>query len=291
METLQRILVATDFSANAEQAVIRAARLVAGIDSASGSLLHILDLPWLGELRRWLPAGGAEQQKLEAAASERLGALCDRVRREYGVSFAPQVRTGRVAEELDAAALEADLTVVGAWGTHPLRAFALGTTAERFLRRSRRPVLVVKRPALQPYRRILVPVDFSPRTADLRALAHAIAPAGDFTFLHVVAAPDAGEEITTVVQQAVNSARQAATEAWQALVAGAEPTIRGADFMVEQGDPASLIADHARRMPADLIVVGKHGKALREQLLLGSVALNTLGVADCDVLVMADPDA
>ena len=38
------------------------------------------------------------------------------------------------------------------------------------------------------------------------------------------------------------------------------------------GDPAKVIAEQAKGMNADLIVVGSHGKNLLERLLLGSVS-------------------
>lgn len=293
MSALQRILAATDFSADAEHAAVRAARLLAERPGAAGELIHVLDLSWVGELREWLQPAGEWKDKLEHEARAQLAALCERLQREHGAALRPVLRAGKVADELRAAAAGADLTVVGAWGTHPLRALALGTTAERLLRLAGRPVLVVKRPARAPYGRVLVPIDFSPAAGSLRALARAVAPAADITCLHVVAAPDEGGLQRaagwsgTEIAQAIASARRAADAAWQALPAEGGPAGRTASFVVEQGDPASVIAEHVRKTEPDLVVLGKHGKTLSQQLLLGSVALHILGAADCDVLVAA----
>jgi nucleotide-binding universal stress UspA family protein len=52
--------------------------------------------------------------------------------------------------------------------------------------------------------------------------------------------------------------------------------------------PAHEIADLAREVGADLIVVGTRGHAAPSGLLLGSVTLRLLHVAPCPVLVVPD---
>ena len=66
--------------------------------------------------------------------------------------------------------------MLGARGAGFVRRIALGTTAERLLRTTRRPLLVVKQKAHERYRRVLVPVDFSPSSAQALALARRVAP-------------------------------------------------------------------------------------------------------------------
>ncbi|HXV50076.1 MAG TPA: universal stress protein, partial [Candidatus Binatia bacterium] len=52
----------------------------------------------------------------------------------------------------------------------------LGTTAERVVRKGDRPVLVVKRAADAPYRRVVVGVDFSEDSRYALELALRLAP-------------------------------------------------------------------------------------------------------------------
>ena len=54
---------------------------------------------------------------------------------------------------------------LGARGASFMRHLMLGSTAERLVRRSDRPLLVVKQPPHERYRRRLVAVDFSPFVA------------------------------------------------------------------------------------------------------------------------------
>ena len=55
-----------------------------------------------------------------------------------------QVKIGKVLDEILLACAQHDLLVLGAHGLNPLRDLILGTTATRLLRKSMRPVLVVK---------------------------------------------------------------------------------------------------------------------------------------------------
>jgi nucleotide-binding universal stress UspA family protein len=52
------------------------------------------------------------------------------------------------------------------------------------------------------------------------------------------------------------------------------------------GDPATVIAEQAKQVDADLIVIGNEHKNLIERLLLGSVGSGAAHRANCDVLVV-----
>ena len=60
---------------------------------------------------------------------------------------------------------------------------------------------------------------------------------------------------------------------------------------VIHGDPAQQIIVMEQEVDADLIVVGKHGSHIAEELLLGSVTKHVLAESQCDVLVICDPRA
>ena len=55
---------------------------------------------------------------------------------------------------------------------------------------------------------------------------------------------------------------------------------------VEEGKPAKKIVDAARSWPADLIVMGTHGRNAVANVLLGSVAQGVLHHAPCPVMVL-----
>ena len=55
-------------------------------------------------------------------------------------------------------------------------------------------------------------------------------------------------------------------------------------------DPRGALVDTAREWPADLVVVGSHGRSGLKKLLLGSVATHVVTHAACSVLVVKRPD-
>jgi universal stress protein A len=57
---------------------------------------------------------------------------------------------------------------------------------------------------------------------------------------------------------------------------------------VLDGPPAATIAEFARKISADLIVIGSHGRKGLSRLMLGSVAEEVMRDAPCPVLVVHD---
>lgn len=64
---------------------------------------------------------------------------------------------------------------------------------------------------------------------------------------------------------------------------------RQVDVRLMQGRPASEIVDEARRVGADLIVVGSRGRGAIASTILGSVAAEVIDHAPCPVLVARAP--
>ena len=53
-----------------------------------------------------------------------------------------------------------------------------------------------------------------------------------------------------------------------------------------EGDPSTVLLDEARRVRADLLVVGSHGHTGIASLLLGNVATHVVSHSPCNVLVV-----
>jgi nucleotide-binding universal stress UspA family protein len=54
------------------------------------------------------------------------------------------------------------------------------------------------------------------------------------------------------------------------------------------GHPSRVILERAKATGAQLIVIGKHAAGFIERLVVGSVALQVLDQAQCDVLVVPE---
>lgn len=278
---MRSVLAATDFSDDARNAALRAGLLAREHGARSGVLLHVQPRFMLGpglDLR----AHVAVERALENLAAE--------LQAESGFAFEPRLASGPVVDEICGAAQGHDLIVAGARGLHPLRDFAIGTAAERLLRKSRVPVLIVKRKPAGPYRRALVPVDFSDHSRAALALAARLAPGAELSLAHAFEVPLEGKlQFAGVADEEIyryrRQARDEAQAAMEALIAQAAVGDR-ATRLIEHAYAPTLIPETERRIGADLIAMGKHGKDALEELLLGSVALRALAAAQCDVLVV-----
>ncbi len=295
MSLIRHIFVTTDLSDNALPAVDRGFELAAAT-GARLTLMHAAGVDALSTLRSLLGGQTDEitrqvltqrREALEAAASERP---------QYrDVEVTLLVEPGRPASVVPTRAFGsgADLTVVGARGEGALRRLVVGSTASRLLRQSRCPVLLVKNPDQRPYRRVLVPVDFSPGSALAIRLARELAPQADLVLLHVFSTPfegvlrHAGISPQTV-EQYRSEARERALQQLRALAAqtGLEPD-RHTPLAIA-GDTVGVIIGEQERLGCDLIAMGKHGTNVTAELLLGSVTQRVISESDADVLVVVD---
>lgn len=299
MTALERIVVATDFSETSLHAVDRAF-LAARAAGARVAVVHALGMDALQPLQPLL--GGERLGEVTATVRDAaLAGLADLVadpERTQGVVAQVELLEGAAAEAVreSAARARADLLVVGARGTGLLRRLLLGSTASRLLRRSGCPVLVVRRRARDAYRRALVALDFSPSTASTLRLARAVAPRAELTLLHVFAVPfedklrraRIGED---VIERYRADVRERATTRLHEAARAAGLAPRDYAGIVLDGDAARQIVLYEGRCGCDLVVMGKHGTHVTEELLLGSVTLDVLAESRCDVLVVVDPRA
>ncbi len=285
---IDRLLAATDLSAPANHAVERAAMIARESDAALG-LLHVVSLGPLEKLRKLMQdTSAAMQQRIMEAAHGRLATQAETLAKRYGVSADVRVLSGALLTELND--VSADIVVCGARGESFMRHMLLGSTAERMLRRTRRPMLVVKQAAHEVYKTVLIPVDFS--SSSLRAIeqAQAIAPQAEIILLHAYEIPFEGQlRYASVEESTLNEylliAKREATASMEELCRQAGLSLHQARYMLVHGDASSSVIEQEQVQSADLIVMGKHGEGLFEELLLGSVTKHVLAESQCDVLV------
>lgn len=298
MKSLARILAATDLSAPARHAVERAFRIAA----SCGGELHILyamELDVLDTSLREMLVGevGEIKAALVGDARERLSQLAGDPANHHGIAPSARVIVGNpltaIAAEADA--LDASLVVLGARGDSFLRHALLGSTAARLLRKSaQRPVLVVKQPPHEPYCSALIAVDFSPVSIGAIRIAKQLAPQADLTLLHAFELPYEGKLAFAgvdeqMIRQYVTTGSETRLKRLHDLAAAAGLAPTDYSARVLHGDPAQQIIAMEQEVDADLIVVGKHGSHIAEELLLGSVTKHVLAESQCDVLVICDP--
>ncbi|HQZ02350.1 MAG TPA: universal stress protein [Thauera sp.] len=296
MQPLRTILATTDLSALARHAVARAA-LIAAETGARLSLQHVVNVGAFDALRHLLDAESAGlQQKLLDEVGDEVQVLAADIGRRFGVSPDVHVMVGSVQGEISshADAIDAELLVLGARGAGFVRELLIGSTTERVLRKTRRSLLVVKQIAHETYRRVLLPVDFSPRSVEALHRAYTVAPQAELVLLHAFEVPFEGKLRYAGVDEGAISglriqAKRDATAKMNELVAAAGVDEGRVRRLVLHGEPTAQILAQEQEQDCDLIVIGKRGLGLFEELLLGSVTKHILAQSTADVLVIDRP--
>ena len=293
MPELDRVTVGIDFSETSRSAARWAVRHL--VPDSGMSLVHAVDLPRPPSfLRQSLPREEQIQATLEAGARERMAAFTA----DLGSPDATAVvRVGRAYQVLADAAEEfdADLVVVGEHGARRGIWNVLGSTAERLLQATTRPVLLARGMRDTKPQRIVAAVDDSALAPAVLGWATLLGLrlGADVIALHVLARAIRGHlRIVTSERKTeeVEEAFRKAAESWlDRIVAAAARDGKVPQPTVVAGDPPYEILAAAQRYDADLIIMGSRGAGAVEQALIGSVARAVLRSAPCPVLVVTNP--
>ncbi len=156
---MKKILVPYDFSKTAEHA-LRFAVDVAGQAKGTIYLVIVIELPVLHD-SVLMPVLDFESQllkELQEKAEKRLGAVAEK-HRERGVKIVQQVLFGAVVHTICdyAGKGEIDLIIMGSHGASGVREFFIGSNAEKLVRLSSVPVLIVKESIKGPIKNIVFP--------------------------------------------------------------------------------------------------------------------------------------
>jgi len=141
---------------------------------------------------------------------------------------------------------------------------------------------------------ILVPVDFSKVSRYVLAEAARLArlTKARLVLLHVVQPPAVVTDLAPLVGEALQMTDELERIGRRHLHRLQQsPTLRGLkiDTVCEQGFPVAQVLAQARRLKADVIVLGSHGHGAVYNLVVGSTTNGVLKHASCPVLVVPAP--
>jgi len=177
----------------------------------------------------------------------------------------------------------ADLVVIGTHGRSGFDRFALGSVAEKVLRKASCPVLTLPPGAARcvvdvAYRHMLCPTDFSECSADALdfAVTLAVRADADVTALHVIEAPDGEQEPHGETER--DALREFTTA----------HTVTGCRIseLVVRGRPHREILRVATERQADLVVMGVRGRGPVDLTLFGSTTNQVVRRAACPVMTV-----
>lgn len=237
------------------------------------------------------------ERKEERAEMAREGAV-----QITGRGSAPslEIRVGQPARELKARGdeVEGSVLVVGSGNRKWFEALT-GTTADRLLRLSARPVFVAKGSVPEGIGRILAPVDLSSQSESVvkEAARWAQGLEAELLLFHLPrrewsAAFMAGEvsHRDPAAMEDPERARSRAFTALEELAEGVRSEYPELSVRVEVGEDGGLAADgilaRLESGQVGLLVTGTHGVGFLDRMILGSVAESVIQRAPCPVLVV-----
>lgn len=289
MIPIASILAATDFSVDGNNAVGRAA-LLAREHHARLHILHVLKAEGCKPLRDWFsPTTDIDLKAAQAWAALRRVAV--ELAGAYDMTATVEVAVGDPLATLMQASERVDLVVLGQRGHSRIESLLIGRTADRMLRTSRRPVLVVKKAAAEPYRRPLTTVDFTPSSNEALQFAARLLRGAR---LHVFHAADAHVESmlrrADVAESTIRAVRASEESAAGARLRRTAEALglesARLSYSVGRGLAEWATLRRAISLGSDLIVAGKRGRSTFGGFLLGSVSSRVLAESDCDVLIV-----
>lgn len=284
-----RVFIASDFSEASDEALRQGAAM-----ATTGTLALCHVMPELG-VHAFLPQEyGTDlrwQVEQQPRLAEALRAQLARVAPDLQLSPEVFIELGSDYDQVLRRAEEwgAELIVVGTHGRRGISRLLLGSTADQVVRAAHCPVLVAR-----PQREgaVLAAVDFSDPSLPV---------------IEAAAAEAARRGRKLVVMHAIESAREgdAAMGLLGALPALETPEVRSqkralaaeilnsalarlkakGEIVVAEDDAAQETLRLADALPAELIVVGTHGRRGLARWVLGSMAARIVERAPCSVLV------
>ncbi|MDA8019614.1 MAG: universal stress protein [Thermoanaerobaculia bacterium] len=291
---VQRIVVGTSLE-TASDPVVRAALTVRDHTGAEIHLVHGFPLPVV--YGAGLHGGAVVDSQLEADRlryRRLLEEQLDRIGVSAEIFAGLRLELDSGYRLLDQVAREvgADLIVVGASEMRGPLAPLLGSTVDRLLRRALQPVLVV-RGEFEPPQKVLAPTDLSSLSeralADGLQILDRIVEGEDRSFdtdvLFVLSRIDREGSAHFRPEQVDRFARQELDTFVESFERpGLHPVLRS-------GIPRQEILAHLEAHPADLVLLGTHGRSGFERFLLGSVTSEVLRRVTTHALVAPSAEA
>lgn len=276
MSSVTGILLATDLTSRSDVALDRALGLLQDTHREL-IVVHVID--------DGLPPNIASEHR--AAAEEFIAKRLADVVSSRSPPIRVSVLLGNAFQTIvrEASAAGVNVIVIGAPRKQSYSDIFLSTTAERVIRLSDRPVLMVKQPAHEAYRRVLVAFDGSEGATRALQTALAIAPAAELRIVHAWWPPRAALADVEAVREAIayeNIRLKSVVE--DTITSAARGTDAKLSIEMIEGNPYVAITNASGW--ADLVVLGTHSKGrLASTAATGSLARHLLIETACDLLI------
>jgi len=283
MQLLENILLANDFSKSSKN-VLKTAIEFAKVLRSKIIPIHVLPDDILNKKVQLL---------LNETAQEKLDEIVKSIEDSGVEAGKPILRFGSINDAIvrTSIAIDANLILIGSGESKIGDRFQLGTTAERIIQESDKPVLVVKEEVPLNIQNILCPIDFS-ETSKL-ALQNAITMARRFraelTILSVCELQSSSWFTSEKDREKENELRCALhkTKFNKFLE---DFNLEGVKCIKETpiGNPAEEILSVISREMIDLLIIGTAGRTGLNRMIIGSVTEKVIREVPCSFLTLKE---
>lgn len=282
MKILKKVLLATDFGKSTNNLVKNAIDVCKLFDSKI-VLVHVLP-------------GDIKNNKVKAMVKKtvetELNLIKERIEKHGVETNKPVIKFGNHFDKIIQVATKenVNLIMIGTGEKQKKDAFKLGTTAEKLVRRSDKPLLVVKKGSdLKNIKSILCPVDFSEEST--LALNNSINIARRYNaklnILGVIEPHSIGfkslklnwEEIDALNIKDFKAEMKSYLENFNLVDVNWKSIIK-------TGDPAKKILRTIQKRKSDLLVMGSSGKSSIHRMIMGSVTEKVIRQVPCSFLTL-----
>lgn len=285
MKMIKRVLLPTDFSRPSRGAMEMAISLAEKFNSEI-TLLHVL--PGFSKSKEVIDV-------LKKTAQDQFKAISKKINSSGGKATELVIATGSYFDQIiqHAEKQDVNLILMDSGKKESAEKYKLSTTVSKVVRKSNKPVWVMKWNMPASIKRIICPVDFS--RPSRRALTNAIHLArvfqSELTVLNVIA------PLTDIP-----SSRNAQHNTEQRLISE-EQTSEFERFLKEfnfhnvkllkeiyQGKPYKEILKRINAHKSDLLVMGTTGRTGLSRILMGSVTEKVVREVPCSFITLKDED-
>lgn len=230
------------------------------------------------------------EESVKDAAEEIASLGADFIRyRHPGMTVHEKVAAGAPADILAAAALDADLLVVGDRGRGGFSDLLLGSVSLRTVAHATCPVMVVRGGGHDPRGTVIAAIDIEDPAEELLDFAFAEASARsarlkvlgvwDSSWAVYVCDDDQVRRASEQAVAAVETALKQLIAPWQAKYPGVRVDVEAGD-----GSPSAILT--SATASADLIVAGAHRHGRGRGMRVGPIAHTLLQHAECSVAIV-----
>ncbi|MFN7114211.1 MAG: universal stress protein [Alphaproteobacteria bacterium] len=288
---MRNILMASDLSSRSDRAFDRAVQVSKQFKTGL-HVLHVLDRDLPRPIQEELLDNAEKTLKAQAGRVKKKVSTAA-VKKTAGKKDAVVVAAGTPAQTIleQSKKLKADLIVTGAHKKDSLRDLFIKSTAEKLLRFSEKPVLIVKNPVKGDYKKIVVGMDFSDHAMKALYMALTMFPAAAVHVVHAYSLPFRGLVKDRDLEAFTLDQRKEGMEKVLAVLGrklgkGKAKAFARMKLVMKDDQPSAAVHAEVRKMGADLVIIGTHGKSDILTGIVGSVARDMIHNSKADVLVV-----